>query len=77
MLDEAIRITNDADIFVVAGSSLNVYPAAGLIRYAPYSSSLWLIDPNDVNIPLSRKVEVIREKASAGLEILKERLLSV
>jgi len=59
----------------VVGSSLNVYPAAGLISYAPYKASLWLIDPKDVAFPVSRKVEVIKEKASWGIAILKERLL--
>jgi NAD-dependent deacetylase len=75
MMDEAISITATADIFVVIGSSLNVYPAAGLISYAPKNAPLWLIDPADVSIPLNRKVEVIKEKASAGIAILTERLL--
>jgi len=69
MLDEAVRLTGDADIFVVIGSSLNVYPAAGLINHAPQKSSLWLIDPNDVTVPVYRKVEVIREKAARGVEL--------
>jgi len=75
MLNEAVRLTGDADIFVVIGSSLNVYPAAGLINYAPQKASLWLIDPNDVTVPVYRKVEVIKEKASRGVEILTDRLL--
>jgi len=75
MLDEAVRLTGDADIFVVIGSSLNVYPAAGLINYAPQKASLWVIDPNDVTVPVYRKVEVIKEKASRGVEILTDRLL--
>jgi NAD-dependent deacetylase len=70
MMGEAIRITAEADIFVVVGSSLNVYPAAGLVGYAPAAASLWLIDPKDVSIPVNRKVEVIKEKASAGVAIL-------
>jgi NAD-dependent deacetylase len=74
MMDEAIRITSTADIFVVIGSSLNVYPAAGLIEYAPEKASLWLIDPNDVSVPLNRNVEVIKEKASVGIGILTGRL---
>lgn len=74
MMDVAARIAGDADIFVVIGSSLNVYPAAGLINYAPQGASLWLIDPNDVAVPVNRKVEVIKEKASAGIAILTERL---
>jgi len=75
MLSQAIKLTEEADIFVVVGSSLNVYPAAGLIGYAPWNASLWLIDPKDVAIPVSRKVEVIKEKAVKGVGILTERLL--
>lgn len=75
MMDEAIRITSTADIFVVIGSSLNVYPAAGLIGYAPEEASLWIIDPNDVAVPLYRKVEVIKERASTGVAILRKKLL--
>jgi NAD-dependent deacetylase len=74
-MDEAVKLTTEADIFVVVGSSLNVYPAAGLIGYAPEKASLWLIDPNEVYIPVNRKVEIIREKASAGVEILSRALI--
>ena len=77
LMDEAATHTADADIFVVVGSSLNVYPAAGLINYAPAGASLWLIDPKEVIIPVNRKVEVIKEKASAGVRILTERLLKM
>ena len=73
-LEEAINLTGEADIFVVIGSSLNVYPAAGLINYAPMKASLWLIDPKDVSIPINRKVEVIKEKASKGVAILTGQL---
>jgi NAD-dependent deacetylase len=75
MLDEAVRLTSEADIFVVVGSSLNVYPAAGLISYAPDKASLWLIDPNEVYIPVNRHVEVIKEGASNGVAVLTERLM--
>jgi len=75
MMDEAIQITSAADIFVVIGSSLNVYPAAGLIQYAPDRASLWLIDPKDVYAPGYRKIEVIREPATRGVEVLSERLI--
>jgi NAD-dependent deacetylase len=77
MMDEAVNLTSEADIFVVVGSSLNVYPAAGLIAYAPAKASLWLIDPKEVIIPISRKVEVIIENASKGVGILSERLLKI
>lgn len=74
MMDQAMNLAMYADIFVVIGSSLNVYPAAGLINYAPSKASLWLIDPKDVAVPVYRKVEVIKETASAGVAILKRRL---
>lgn len=77
MMDEAIKITSAADIFAVIGSSLNVYPAAGLIGYAPEKTSLWLIDPNEVFVPVGRKVEVIKEPAGKGVEILTARLLEL
>ena len=76
MMDEAVEITSGAEIFVVIGSSLNVYPAAGLINYAPEDAPLWLIDPNDVYVPATRKVELIKEKASAGITILTNKLFS-
>ena len=76
MMDEAVNLTGNADIFVVVGSSLNVYPAAGLISYAPARASLWLIDPKEVAIPVNRKVEVIKEVASTGVGILTERLMN-
>ena len=75
MMDEAVRITSTADIFVVIGSSLNVYPAAGLIGYAPQEASLWLIDPNEVPVPGYRKVEIIRAGAGEGVALLTQRLL--
>ena len=77
MMDEAVNLTADADIFVVVGSSLNVFPAAGLIAYAPEKASLWLIDPKEVVIPINRKVEVIMENASKGVGILTERLMNI
>jgi NAD-dependent deacetylase len=77
MMDEALAITGDADIFVVIGSSLNVYPAAGLINFAPQKASLWLVDPNDVTVHVNRRVGVIKEKASKGVEILTEKLLKL
>jgi NAD-dependent deacetylase len=77
MMDEAIMITSEADIFAVIGSSMNVYPAAGIIEFAPKNASLWLIDPNDVCVPTNRNVEVIKETASKGVEILTARLMGL
>lgn len=77
MMDEAARITATADIFAVVGSSLIVYPAAGLIEFAPANTSLWLIDPNEVYIPGIREITFIKEKASEGVAILTRQLLNM
>lgn len=75
MMEEAVEICSHANIFVVIGSSLVVYPAAGLLGFAPSGASLWLIDPNEVDTPVVRKIEFIREKASKGVSVLTKRLL--
>ena len=70
---EAIATIGDADAFAVIGTSLNVYPAAGLIDYVPVKVPAYLIDPNDI-APTGRKIDFIKEKASVGVEILKKKL---
>ena len=72
--DQAIEMVRDADAFAVVGTSLNVYPAAGLIDYVPSNVPIYLIDPNDV--PHSKKIDFIKEKASIGIEVLKSKLLN-
>lgn len=66
MMNEAIKLVQTAEIFAVIGTSLNVYPAAGLLDYAPKGCPIYLIDPNDINI-WRRDVTVIKEKASVGV----------
>lgn len=77
MLETAIKITSKADIFVVIGSSLNVYPAAGLINYAPDTAKLFLIDPKNVSIPSGKDVNVIQSVASEGVSKLTEILANM
>lgn len=74
MMDEAIRLTKEADIYVVIGTSLNVYPAAGLVNYVPQKAPIWFIDPNDIPVPSTRNVNIMKEKASDGVALLIERL---
>jgi NAD-dependent deacetylase len=73
-IEEAAEITSIADIFVIIGTSMVVYPAAGLINYVRPRVPIYLIDPNPINSPMSRKVEFIKEVASKGVEILIEKL---
>lgn len=72
-MEDAIEIASEADIFVVIGTSLNVYPAAGLIHYTPANCPIYVIDPE--RPPLTIKgVTFIEEKAGAGVLKLKELL---
>lgn len=73
-MDEACRIASQADIFVVIGSSLVVYPAASLVQYAPSNAPVFVIDPNEVNAPSGRKIEYIKEPAGKGVKVLTEKL---
>ena len=68
MIETAIDYCEKADIFLIIGTSLNVYPAAGLLNYVPAGVPVYLIDPNHVAIVSGRKVHVIQKGASAGME---------
>ena len=72
MIEPAIHITEEADIFVVIGTSLNVYPAAGLLGYVRPQVPIYLIDPKEVRVPGNRHVHVIQKGASEGVaELIK------
>lgn len=76
MIETAIDYVEKADIFVIIGTSMNVYPAAGLLNYVNPSVPVYLIDPNQVNITSGRKIHVISKGASAGMEELRKILLN-
>lgn len=75
-MDDAIPLVESADILVVIGTSLNVYPAAGLVNYAKKSTPIFVIDPERPSVFI-RNVTYIPEKAGKGVEILKESLKSM
>lgn len=70
MIELAIEKVQEADILVVIGTSLNVYPAAGLLSYASPDCPIFLIDPADVNCSHIPNVTHIREGASKGMKRL-------
>ena len=77
-LEEAIQITEAADYFAVIGTSLQVYPAAGLISYTNSITPVFYIDPKPISIPnIRNKVEIIAKKASEGVADLREHLKSI
>lgn len=74
MIEEAALITRSADIFVVVGTSLVVYPAAGLINYAPWRIPKFIVDKK---IPYTLSVynlTSIEMPATEGVKILKNKL---
>lgn len=73
MLEPAAREVEDADIFVVIGTSLNVYPAASLLYYTKPGTPTFLIDPNAVSTE-ARNIAYIRKGASEGMKELAEML---
>ena len=75
MIETAIDYCEQADVFLIIGTSLNVYPAAGLLNYVPAHVPVYLIDPKQVPIASGRPVHVIQKGASEGVEELKRLLV--
>lgn len=74
-LDEAIEITQHADFFVVIGTSLQVYPASGLLHYTKRDIPVFYIDPKPAIIhDLQNPLEIIPMVASEGVAVLKQKL---
>jgi NAD-dependent deacetylase len=77
MIEPAARLVHSADIFVVVGTSLVVYPAAGLVDYALPGAHKFIVDKK---IPYTAPVHhltAIELPASAGVEVLKEKLMGL
>lgn len=65
-----------ADIFLIIGTSLNVYPAAGLLHYVPANAEVYLIDPKPVDTHSNRPVHVIQKGASGGMKEIIDLLMN-
>ena len=75
MFQKAAEIAEKADIVIVIGTSMQVYPAASLVDFTPRESPIYFIDPNP-NISESGNLEIINKKAVNGVPELVERLLN-
>lgn len=73
-MERAADIASQAELFAVIGTSLNVYPAAGLVHYVPLSTPVFLIDPKPVMVYTNHQVQYISEGAGKGVSILAARL---
>ncbi len=76
LMEAAVAAMQGVDAFIIIGTSLNVYPAAGLFHYVPAGVPIYLIDPNDVAAVLPSNVVHIRKGASEGMRLLIDRYLS-
>lgn len=76
-MENACLLVEQADVFIVVGTSLNVYPAANLIDYAPFEAPKYIIDPSSFRISGIRNLTFIKEKASTGVPMLAEQLLNL
>ena len=73
MMEEAIKIVEQADILIIIGTSLQVYPAAGLMDYAKPDIPVYLIDPKP-GLEERKHLRIFAENASSGMEKLKDVL---
>lgn len=76
MMETAIRITSSADIFVVIGTSMVVYPAASLIHYIKPGTPKYIVDPGNPETRIDASTKFIQEKASTGVNKLVEFLIA-
>jgi len=78
MIENAIDIVETADILIIIGTSLQVYPAAGLMNYVDQSVPVYYIDPNPATIyDLPNELKVLPLTAVEGMKIVKEELLNL
>jgi NAD-dependent deacetylase len=74
MIEVAAKISADADVFVVIGTSLAVYPAAGLLHYAPPYCPKFIVDKNVPSTAGIRNITAIEKPATLGIKDLQEEL---
>ena len=75
MMEPAIEVAVSADIFIVAGTSLVVYPAAGLLDFAPAHVPKYIVDPNMPEVRSSENMYFYEEPASTGLQKVKDHII--
>lgn len=76
MIEEAQRLCSAADIFIVVGTSLQVYPAAGLIDFVPKRAAQFLVDPNIPEGNWKNNIKQIQSTATIGLPLLVDKLMN-
>jgi NAD-dependent deacetylase len=77
MFDAATRIAASADVMIVVGTSLAVYPAASLVRYARAGVPVYVVDPGNPDVAMIRNpLTHIKARAAEGMPALAEKLIN-
>jgi NAD-dependent deacetylase len=76
MMEPAINLVQDADILIVAGTSLVVYPAAGLLDFAIHEIPIFIVDPKIPDVNRQKNMYFYEEAASTGLKKVQETLIN-
>ena len=71
MIERATELVASADVFIVVGTSLQVYPAAGLLQVVGKNVPVYIIDPNKPSIVDAQNIHFIETIGSEGMTILK------
>lgn len=74
-IEPAVRLAQDADILIVIGTSLQVYPAASLLYYARNNAKKFLVDPKAENSYNIDNLTIVKEKATIGVPLVVEQLM--
>lgn len=75
MMEKAIQIVQNTDIILIIGTSMQVYPAAGLVDFAPQSSPIYFVDPQP-SISESKRIHIYAENATTGVKKVVENLMN-
>jgi NAD-dependent deacetylase len=73
-MDKANKLAEKAELFVVIGTSLNVYPAAGILNFVPDQIPTWLLDPGEFHLDYVKELKHIRQTAVKGVQELEQEL---
>jgi NAD-dependent deacetylase len=77
LMETAAAIASKADIFLVVGTSMVVYPAASLIHYVSYDTPKFVVDPKLPEVGNVPMLQMIADKASTGMERVKKELMKL
>lgn len=76
LMEVAAKEASEADVFLIVGTSLAVYPAAGLIHYVPHDTLKYVVDPKLPDMAHIPFLKMIPEKAGIGMELVRKELLN-